>query len=96
MKDRGGATRITKKHTQVNKEAKIISNSPFIQNNILFLDDKVIPKKSDYEKMMRLLCSYTLKGKNKHDDVPDGLAQYADFVISLVGNKVTLRERRDF
>lgn len=96
VKDRGGATRITKKHTQVNKEAKIISNSPFIQNNILFLDDKVIPKKSDYEKMMRLLCSYTLKGKNRHDDVPDGLAQYADFVISLVGNKVTLRERRDF
>ena len=96
VKDRGGATRITKKHTQVNKEAKIISNSPFIQNNILFLDDKVIPKKSDYEKMMRLLCSYTLKGKNKHDDVPDGLAQYADFVISLVGNKITLRERRDF
>lgn len=96
VKERGGVTRITKKHTQINKETKIISNSPFVQDRILFLDDRYIKPRSDYEKMMRLLCNYTIKGKNKHDDVPDGLAQYADFVISLVGNKVTLRERREF
>lgn len=96
VKDRGGVTRITKKHTQINKETKIISNSPFVQDRILFLDDRYIKPRSDYEKMMRLLCNYTIKGKNKHDDVPDGLAQYADFVISLVGNKITLKERRDF
>ena len=46
--------------------------------------------------MMKMLCEYVVKGKNKHDDVPDGLAQYADFVIGLVGNKITLRDRRDF
>lgn len=96
IQDRGGETRITKKHTQVNKEAKIISNSVFIQDKILFRDDRVIDPKSDYSRMMRLLCSYVVKGRNKHDDVPDGLAQYADFVIGLVGNKITLRERREF
>lgn len=96
VKERGGETRILKKHTQMNKETKIISNSPFIQDRILFLDDRYIQPRSDYETMMRLLCNYTIKGKNKHDDVPDGLSQYADFVISLVGNRVVLRDRRDF
>lgn len=96
VKERGGETRILKKHTQMNKETKIISNSPFVQDRILFLDDRYIQPRSDYEIMMRLLCNYTIKGKNKHDDVPDGLSQYADFVISLVGNRVVLRDRRDF
>ena len=96
LKERGGVTRITKKHTQANKEVKILSNSPFILDNVLFKDDRVIDPKSDYSRMMRLLCSYVVKGRNKHDDVPDGLAQYADFVIGLVGNRITLRERREF
>lgn len=96
LKSRGGITRILKKHTQSNKEYRIIANSPFILDNIIYRDDKVIQPRSDYSNMMRMLCEYVVKGKNKHDDVPDGLAQYADFVIGLVGNKITLRDRRDF
>ena len=96
LKSKGGITRITKKHTQSNKEAKILSNSPFVISRILFKDDKVIEKRSDYEKMMRLLCNYTITGKNKRDDVPDGLAQYAEFVIDFAGNKVTIKERSIF
>ena len=52
--------------------------------------------KSEWEKPLYtlfLLHGYHAKAYNW---VPDGLAQYADFVIGLVGNKITLRDRRDF
>ena len=34
-----------------------------------------------------------MAGRNKHDDVPDGLAMLARFAQSLAGNKVTVFER---
>lgn len=34
-----------------------------------------------------------MAGKNKHDDVPDGMAMLAWFAQSLAGNKVTVFER---
>jgi len=43
--------------------------------------------------MMDMLCSYTMAGKNKHDDVPDGMAQYAEFAQSLSGGKVEVFQR---
>jgi hypothetical protein len=50
-------------------------------------------KKEDYGRMMDILCSYTMAGKNKHDDVPDGMAMHAQYAQSLAGNKVTVFER---
>ena len=50
-------------------------------------------KKDDYGKMMDMLCSYTVAGKNKHDDVPDGMAMLSEYAQSLTGNKVQIFER---
>lgn len=43
--------------------------------------------------MMDMLCSYTMAGKNKHDDVPDGMAMYAEFAQSLTAGRVEVFQR---
>ena len=42
---------------------------------------------------MNFLCSYTMAGKNKFDDIPDVFAQLSEFVQSLVGGKVEVFKR---
>ena len=93
VKNRGGVTHITTKFTTANKETKIIVNSAFVKAHCLFKDTSTYRRNSDYGKMMNMLCSYTVAGKNKHDDVPDGMAMLADFVQSLSGNKVEVFKR---
>lgn len=93
VKQKGGITKITTKYTTANKETKIIVNSAWIKEHCLFLDDTKIKRDSDYGRMMRFLCSYSVAGKNKWDDVPDGMGMYADFVQSLVGTKVEVCKR---
>lgn len=77
--DTGGAAHITTKFTTSNKETKIIVNSAWVKDHCLFLDESVIPPNSDYQKMMNFMYNYSLASRNTHDDVPDGLAQYALF-----------------
>jgi hypothetical protein len=50
-------------------------------------------KKDDYGKMMEMLCSYTVAGKNKHDDVPDGMAMLSEYAQSFTRNKVEIFDR---
>ena len=40
-----------------------------------------------YGRMMNMMCSFTVTGKNKNDDVPDGLAQLAEYIQSLEGGR---------
>ena len=93
VKKKGGITHITTKYTTANKETKIIVNSAWVKEHCLFKDASMYRKNSDYGRMMDMLCSYTMAGKNKHDDVPDGIAQYAEFVQSLTGNRVEVFKR---
>ena len=93
VKKRGGITKITTKFTTSNKETKIILNSAWVKEHCLFKDNSLYKKKEDYGRMMDMLCYYTMAGKNKHDDVPDGMAMLAQFAQSLAGNKVTVFER---
>ena len=93
VKEQGGVTKFTTKATTSNKSAKILSNSSWIKDHILFLDDAKIIKNSPYAKMMDLLTMYTITGKNKHDDVPDGLSQYAEFVLGMQDGKVRILQR---
>ena len=37
--------------------------------------------------MMEMLCSYTVAGKNKHDDVPDGMAMLKKLKIRVKNHK---------
>ena len=92
VKKRGGITHITTKFTTANKDTKIIVNSPYVKEHFLFKDDTAFPNK-DYKKAMDMLCSYTMMGKNKHDDVPDGMAMLAEYAQSLSGQKVEVFRR---
>ena len=93
VKSKGGRTKITTKYTTSNKETKIIVNSPFIKEHCLFKDKSVITGDKEYRKALNFLCSYTMAGKNKNDDVPDAFAQLSEFIQSLVGNSVEVFKR---
>lgn len=93
VKRLGGITNITTKFTTANKETKIIVNSAWVKEHCLFLDESKYKRNSDYGRMMDMLCSYTVAGKNKHDDVPDGMAMFAEFAQRLSGAKVEVFKR---
>lgn len=93
VKERNGITHITTKFTTANKETKIIVNSGWVKEHCLFRDSSTYKRNSDYGRMMELLTTYTVVGKNKHDDVPDGMAMYALFAQSLDSGKVEVIKR---
>ena len=43
---------------------------------------------------MHFLTGYTMSGKNKHDDVPDAMADLENFTKSFTMNKVEVNTRR--
>ena len=92
VKAKGGHTKITTKYTTANKETKIIVNSPWVKEHCLFLDDSVIADK-EYKRALNFLCTYSMAGKNKNDDIPDVFAQLSEFAQSLEGNKVSVFQR---
>ena len=93
LKEKGGFTKITTKYTTSNKETKIIVNSPFVKEHCLFKDDTVIKSDKEYRRALNYLCSYSMGGRNKHDDVPDAFAQLSEFAQSLSGSMVTVFKR---
>lgn len=93
VKRLGGVTNITTKFTTANKETKIIVNSAWVKEHCLFLDESKYKRNTDYGRMMDMLCSYTVAGKNKHDDVPDGMAMFAEYAQSMNGGGVEVFAR---
>ena len=77
IKDRGGYCNITQQYTTQNKETKIIVYAPWWKERVLFKDRSMYQPKDDYGIMMRQILSYTVAGKNPHDDCVDGLATFA-------------------
>lgn len=93
VKEQGGRTKITTKYTTANKETKIIVNSPWIKEHCLFKDESVYKNDREYRRFMQFLCNYTMAGKNKHDDVPDAMAQLAEYIQNFALNKVEIVKR---
>ena len=93
VKKSGGRTKITTKYTTANKETKIIVNSPYVKEHFLFKDDSIITNDKEYKKALNFLCSYTMSGKNKHDDVPDAMAMLAEYVQDIGGMKAEVFKR---
>lgn len=89
----GGKTKITTKFTTANKETKIVVNAPQVKQRCLFLDNTKYRPNSDYGKAMSMLTSYTMAGRNKHDDVPDGMAMSVLYVENLSGGRVEVFAR---
>lgn len=91
VKKRGGITHITRKFTTSNKETKIQVNSPSIKRRFLFRAN--FDRTTEYGVAMNMLVTYVLSGKNKHDDVPDGLSMANEFWESFRGQKVQIMAR---
>lgn len=70
-------------YTTKNKETKIIVRAEWVKKHCLFKNSSMYPAKSDYGKAMSFLMTYTVINsgrKQQHDDVPDGLAQFAELI----------------
>lgn len=91
LKKRGYFCNITRKYTTSNKETRIQVNSPQIKNRFVFRSN--FNKSTDYGMGMSMLVSYVLSGRNKHDDVPDGMSMANEFWDSFTANKVTVMLR---
>ena len=91
VKEQGGITKITTKYSTANKETRIIVDAGFAKEHFLFRD----PSKYDaeYRLAMNFLVSYTMSGKNRHDDVPDAMSMLADFVQVRVRPQVQVIKR---
>lgn len=93
VKARGSRCHITTRYTSENKETKIIVNSPWVKEHVLFNEEK-IKKDKEYRRMYKFLTSYTMAGRNKNDDVPDGMAMFAIFAQDLSGGTIKVVNRR--
>lgn len=93
VKAEGGRCHITTKYTLSGKETKIIVNSPWVKEHVLFNEEK-IKKDREYRRMYQFLTGYTMAGKNKHDDVPDGLACFAIYAQELSSGTLTVWQRK--
>lgn len=93
VKQLGGRTKIVTKYTTSNKETKIIVNSPWVKEHCLFKDKSVIKSDKEYSLFLRMLTGYTMAGRNKHDDVPDAMAQLALYCQSFNTGRVEVFQR---
>lgn len=93
IKELGGMTSIQTRWTQTNKETRIQVNSAMVKEHILFKDESYYESNREYRDMMQQLTSYSMMGKNKHDDVPDCLAMFVDWQMSDRANVVQILNR---
>ena len=93
VKRLGGITHITTRFTTQNKETKIITSSAWVKEHCLFKDPSKYSRYGDYGKFMNFLCSYTVAGKNKHDDVPDAMAMLSDYAQGMAMPKIEIFRR---
>lgn len=92
LKDKGYHcnVQITTKHfTGTGKEQRIFDKAPDIRSNMIFLDKR----DKEYELFMQNVFSFSVMGKNKHDDAPDSLAMAVTFLI-IGETKVEVHKRR--
>lgn len=88
----GGFTSIRTFFTSTNKITKIITESDYVKKHFVFLDES--KQDAEYKKFMRNVLGFTITGKVKHDDGPDGLAMLSQLVKDLSGISVRILDRR--
>lgn len=95
VKQRNARTKIETKWTQQNKETKILVEAPWVIEHCIFKDDSVLhgDEWREYRKFMQSLSSYSLEGKNKHDDAPDAMAQLSQYIQGFAGNRIQIVKR---
>jgi len=93
VRELGGMTSIQTRWTQTNKETRIQINSALVKERILFKDESKYSENREYRDAMQQLTTYSMVGKNKHDDVPDVLALFVDWQMSDRANIATILKR---
>lgn len=93
LRERRAITKITTKFTTSNKETRIIVNSAWVKEHCLFKDKSLYKSNDDYGKFISMLCSYTMAGRNKNDDVPDAMAMFAEYAQSFIAARATVFKR---
>jgi len=73
------STKILQVHNTQNKITRIIMQSAFIMNNMLFVDNA----EPNYSLFMENVTGFSKEGKNKNDDAPDTLAGLSMFIRSM-------------
>ena len=79
VKENDGRCSITTKPTETNKETRIIVNSNWVKEHMLFKDKSLYNRQTDYGRFINQMLAYSVSGKNPHDDVVDALANFALF-----------------
>lgn len=77
VEEKGWVCNITDTPTETNKEARIFQCSNWILQHVIFKDSSLYSAKEQYGVMMSQLLSYSSKGKNVNDDVPDVFSNFA-------------------
>ena len=80
VEQKGGRCNITTKATETNKETRIIVNSDWVKKHVLFRDKENYTAQSDYGRFMSQLLSYSIAGRNAHDDCVDAMANFALYI----------------
>ena len=91
VKEKGGHTKVFTKWNQTNKDTRILAASSWVKEHCVFKDPSVYDK--EYRIAMDMLCTYNMTGKNKHDDVPDVMADLENYVENLGISTVTVGKR---
>jgi predicted phage terminase large subunit-like protein len=77
-------TKILQVHNTTNKITRIIMQSAFIQNSMIFVQKN----DSHYEQFILNMVGFSKEGRNKNDDAPDCTAGLSIFVQSMLKNLV--------
>ena len=83
VNEAGGRCSIEKRYSTANKETRIIVNSPWVIQHVLFKEPKSADNpdgylaNSEYGQFMAALTSYSQLAKNQHDDAPDMVTMLA-------------------
>lgn len=81
-KSLGGTKTVFKPYTQtLNKEARILSEATFVQDNIYFPMDWNVRYREAYNSMNE----YQRQGKNEHDDIQDNITSIAEELDVNIG-----------
>ena len=91
LKRRGIKCTVTTKPapTTTSKEQRIFDKAPDIREHFVFLTaDK---RSKEYQSFMDNVFSFTINGKNKHDDAPDSLAMASDMAFKPVQTAQTFK-----
>lgn len=81
----------TSNYTGNGKEQRIFDRAPDIRAHMVFLQDGLRSK--EYELFMQNVYSFSINGKNKHDDAPDSLAMAINMAFWAADNTVEIVNR---